>query len=285
MTRARKIRLGSLITVLAALGSWALFMYGGCAGPDPVTGLIRRTEARSQQLLAMAVDEAAQIDDVDVRLTRQLNLAEQQILRGWKADARNTLGDCRSTLSSADAALLSDHARLSGWVSASELARQIKDVDGAALACDGAVAAVNKIADPTVRCQYVMGVSNELQFIKGPGSAASMLSQAGPWTSSIADEQSRRHAVICFATALFNLDEYPSGQSMLRNEGDAAWRSRMLSQLAMVTTAGRRDGAASTVAAQYDRASEDVVATPSAFYGKNLEYRNVFQQQGKSKTD
>jgi hypothetical protein len=276
-------------------------MYGGCTGPDPLDGRLRSTEARSQQLMAMAAAEAADIPDVDQRLTRQLNLADKQIARGWSGDAKSTLAACRRTLGSPESANLNEHARLSGWVSASELSRSIEDKDGAASACESAVADLEKLPDPATRCQYVMGVSNELMFIKGKDEAGKMLAKSGPWTKNIDDVKLRRQAVVSFATALFNLDEYPAGQAMLKNEGDASWRSDMLATLAMqvqprassmpmaaARTSNAKAESVSQMAPQLavDEDSRQQMTEPGGtnYFGKNLRYRDVYQNQLRSQT-
>jgi hypothetical protein len=289
MTRKRKLRLGVLLLTLGLCSGGVLWMYGGCATP-PLDGHLRNTEARSQKLMSLAAAEAAKIEDVDRRLTRQLNLADMQISRGWKDDARRTLAASRATLSSPDAAKLNDHARLSGWVSVSELCRAVDDKAGAATACDGAVAELEKLPSEAARCEYVMGVSNELQYIRGKEAAAKMLEKAGPWTRAIDHLEKSRAAVIAFATALFNLDEYERGQAMLGHVADAGWRSEKLQALAMQPVdsrisayAARKSSAESTVAV--DAAGEpQMVPGSTGYYGKNLQYRNVYQNQLRANT-
>lgn len=306
----RTKRLGVLLITFSLAAGGAVWMYGGCTTP-PIDPHLRVTEERSRNLMAMAASEAADIPDIDQRLTRQLNLADMQINRSWKDDAKNTLAACRDTLKSADASKLKEHARMSGWVSVSELCRGVGDKDGAAIACDGAVAELHNLADPAVRCQYVMGVSNELQYIKGKDFAAKTLEEAGPWTKSIDNVDLRRRAVISFATALFNLDEFGGGQKMLKNEGDASWRSDMLAQLAMQApppSAFAQRKSAAREAPVYSATAEDVdariagaAAAPKPvtqldssrqadlpggqnYFGKDLQYRSVFQNQKSSNT-
>jgi len=107
---------------------------------------------------------------------------------------------------------LNEHARISGWVSASELSRTAKDDTGALAACESAVSAMRNIGDPARRCDYVMGICNELQYLKGKDAAAQLLAEAGPWTRAIDDVKRRRQAVVSFAATLFSLDELTRGQ-------------------------------------------------------------------------
>src|SRR5690606_228422 len=119
---------------------------------------------------------------VDARLTRQLNLAERQIRKQWLDEARATLAAARRTLASDDAGKLNTHARISGWVAVSELSREVADKQGAVSAIDAAVKEIDAIDDPAKRCDYVMGVANELQYLKGRDAAVRMLTDAAPWT-------------------------------------------------------------------------------------------------------
>jgi len=292
MTPTRRKRVRILLAFLFLTGISLGWMYGGCSTIPPVSGQLRTSDARSQELMAMAAAEAAMIGDVDQRLTRQLNLAETQRNRGWNNDAITTLAATRITLGSKDAAQLTDHARLSGWVSASELSRSVKDIAGATLACQGAQADLLKIEDPAKRCLYVMGVANETQYTQGIQAAAGVLTQAGAWTKSIDNVNNRKQAVVSFATALFNLDDYAAGQQMLRNEGDASWRSDVLAKMAMASDRVAEDAkrAQAQVSMSRDAAAAPAAARPSDvqlesnFYGKNLQYREVFQNQSKSRS-
>ena len=96
----------------------------GCQSQARITGTLNPNASRSQKLMAMAADEAGKIPEPDMRLTRQLNLADQQIQRGWKTDAQVTLTRASENLKSTDGAGLNDHARVSGWISISQLGRQ-----------------------------------------------------------------------------------------------------------------------------------------------------------------
>jgi hypothetical protein len=241
--------------------------------------------------MALAAEEAAMIADLDARLTRLLNLAEMQIYREHPADARTTLAHARTTLGSEQAPKqLNDHARISGWISVSELSRQADDDESARSACDSAVTAMRGIEDPAVRCEYVMGVCNELQYLRGAPAAAMVLAESGPWTKAIDDVARRRQAVISFAAALFNLDDFTRGQQMLRQEDDAAWRSDTLTQLASLPV---RSGWGSDYAADASvpaGAVEEMemrreAATSQPWFGKQLRYRDVFRGQQRSQTE
>jgi hypothetical protein len=298
MARRTKIWAVLATLTLTSVICGVLELMHGCAQPPRLTGRLLPSEQRSQKLMALAAEDAAQISDVDARLTRLLNLADAQVQRKWAADARTTLGMARQTLSSQDAANLNDHARLSGWVSISELSRLAGDDDGGIAACDGAVAAMRAIDNPDTRCDYVMGVCNQIQYLKGKPAAAQVLCEAGPWTKAIDDVPRRRQAVVSFAAALFNLDDFTNGQKMLRNEPDASWRSDTLTQLAMLTSSdtdqkrseprtamsypqagGRRGGAQQVQQAQIEQVD---VANP--YFGKQLNYNQVFRGQRNSQT-
>jgi hypothetical protein len=284
MRRMNRWNVSMVLLLIAGLTCVSLFMHG-CSTPGTLTGNLNPTPDRSRRLMALAAEEAAAIPDVDARLTRQLNLADLQIQRGWQDDARVTLAAARATLASADAAKLNDHARISGWISVSELSRTVDDTVGATKACEGAIAAMNAIADPAVRCDYVMGISNELQYLKGPEAAARMLAAAGPWTKSIDDVARRRQAVVSFAAALFNLDDYAAGQKLLRNEDDPAWRSDTLTRFASLPV--QRDSLKAAPGFREPQATSpaaDESFNPTPYYGKTLRFRDVFQNQQRSQT-
>ncbi len=289
MKRRTKV-LGVLFLVVAAGITTAALSFNGCAQSPRLTGNLRATAARSQKLMALAAEEATAITDVDARLTRQLNLADMQIQRNWPDDAKVTLDAARKTLGSEDSKKLNDHARISGWVSVSELSRAVKDTDGANTACDGAIKAVREIEDPAVRCEYVMGICNEMQYLKGKAKAADLLAEAGPWTKNIDQIDHRRLAVVSFAGALFNLDDFAKGQAMLKNEDDAAWRSDTLTQLASMPVdrgrSGYADSANEVILGAAVSAPSRATTSPGSrqYFGQKLNYREVFQGQFNSKT-
>lgn len=260
----------ALAVVVLLLG----LVSAGCQTQPRITGTLTPSATRSQKLMAMAADEAGNIPEPDMRLTRQLNLANQQIHRGWKTDAQTTLTHAAQTLKSKDAAQLNDHARVSGWISISQLGRQTGTAELAAQACDNAVAVMEKIEDPAKRCQYVFGIANELQYHKGQPAAAAILSKAGPWTRSIDHLQQRRDALVSFASALFNFDDYIAGQGMLRQDDDPAWRSDTLARLANFPPAP------ASMALDKSAASPQQVQP----YGKQLDFGSIFENKTKSNT-
>lgn len=297
MSRRRKlVMVGLLVLVLGGtaggIAAWQWYFR-----IKPLTGQVQASAERSRRLMGLAAQEASAIKDVDVRLTRLLNLADTQMQSGWKQDGRATLASAAGTLRSDEASLLNDHARLSGWISISELSRQADDMAAAGDACDSAAKAMLAIEDPARRCEYVMGIANELQYIKGKPAAAALLDQAGPWTPSIDDVSRRRQAVVSFASALFNLDDYLAGQHMLQKEPDAAWRSETLTQLASL--AGRDDSRGSVAAYSSPRSEMAIPAKDAGdfhtvagelriqgqpYFGRQLGYREVFQSNLRSNT-
>lgn len=265
-------RTARLFLVFAALPS-----FYGCSGPSPISPHLHVDEARSQKLMALAAEEAGKIGDADMRLTRQLNLADMQIARDWIDNARTTLAAARKTLGSPEAGKLNDHARISGWVSISELSRRINDMAGAATATEAALRELDRIEDPSKRCEYVMGLANELQYIKGKAAAAELLGRAGPWTKSIDNLSQRRQALIAFSTALFNLDDFDAGQKMLGQEPDAAWRSDVLAGMAQIAPA-------ESFASDSSGSLRVQSPTSQPFYGRSLNYEQVFKNKRASQT-
>ncbi len=294
MNMRRVNRWSVLVVGFLAVGVAAvLIQIKGCATQPRLSGNLHSTPDRSRKLMNLAAEEASAIPEVDARLTRQLNFADQQINRGWPDDARVTLAAARATLASPDAAKLNDHARLSGWISVSELSRGVQDMAGAEKACAGALAAMNAIDDPAIRCEYVMGIANEQQYLEGKDVAGKTLVAAGPWTKSIDDVTRRRSAVVSFASALFNLDDFGGGQAMLRNEDDPAWRSDILLRMASAPTYDSRQmnqaDAPAALSASMSKANElklhaDALQGSAPYFGKSLRYRDVFQGQQNSQT-
>lgn len=276
----RVVRALAPVVVLASLASMA-----GCGGDNrpPVQPTVQHSAERSRHLLQLAASEAVNIPDVDTRLTRLLNLADQQIYHDWQADAVVTLGSAMKTLRGEDARKLSEHARISGWVSTSQLARRCADMGRAQEACDGAIKTLRAIEDPGRRCEYVVGVCNEAYRLKSPDAATKLLEEAGPWTRSIDDIPRRRAAVTAFASALFNFDNYAAGQKVMQYEEDAAWRSATLTQLAGMAGS---DKAAPSMAGLDVRSGAPASQMPaeSVQFGKTLDYERVFQGQINSQT-
>jgi hypothetical protein len=276
---------------LLLLALTAVPLISGCGGPPPVSGDMQANEGRSRKLMALAAQEAGHIPNADMRLTRQLNLADMQIDRGWHENARDTLAAARHTLGAPEAANLNEQTRLSGWVSISQLSRRIHETADAAVATDAALVELERIEDPARRCQYVMGLANELQYIKGKPAAAALLAKAGPWTKSIDNLSWKRQALTAFATALFNLDDFDAGQKMVEEETDAAWRSDVLATMAQAAqeqtqTAGVAESRSAFVAAAAPPAS--LTPSPTSnnqpFFGKSLNYDDVFKNQKNAQT-
>lgn len=285
MRRWRIVVLWGVFLGLSVSVSGGWLLQHGCGGTPPLSGTLRPTRERSQKLMALAAEEAALIPDIDARLTRLLNFADTQSQRGWSADAKATLAGARTTLESGDAKALSDHARVSGWVSISELSRRIEDAPAAAAACEQAVASIRALEDPARRCDYVMGVANELQYSRGPGDAAALLAQAGPWAREIDDVPRRRQALLSFAAALFNLDDYAAGQQMLRADDDVAWRSDTLVRLASLSEVRAGESHATPQAAAPAMETQmDAAAQSQPYFGRPLTYREVFCGQKQSQT-
>ncbi len=266
----------------------AMLLSAGCGGQPPISGNINTTAGRSQQLMVLAAEEAAAISDIDARLTRQLNLANAQIQRGWPSDARTTLSGASQTLAK-DGKALNNHARISGWVAVSQLSRQAADDATGTRAVEQAVGDLLAIEDQAQRCQYVMGLANELQYLKGRPAAADLLAKAGPWAREIDSVPQRRQALVAFASALFNFDDFKAGQSVLRQDDDAAWRSDML--VALATPVERHDYKTANTselraAHEVDQGMADAPSSLSAqpYFGQKLRFEDVFQGQTKSQT-
>jgi hypothetical protein len=274
--------LGAVVGVLVWWMTWAV---------PPITVQIEASATRSRTLLALAGRQAAKIPAVDIRLTRLLNLGDQEIQRGYKSEARETLSFARETLAGKDAATLDEQARISGWVSVSELCREAGDKSAASSACDGAVVALRAIEDPARRCEYVIGVCNELQYLKGKGYASKLLDEAGEWTRSIDSVGRRRQAVTGFASALFNLDDYAAGERMISREQDPAWGADTLIQLANMAQPGSGGPAVALLRMDDARHATPASAPPSAVslsevptFGKEVSYRSIFQNQTRPQT-
>lgn len=290
---------GAGVVVIAAIlaAGTAAVVPTGCSGGPAVSGELKPGGDRSRRLVALAAEEAAAIADADARLARQLNLANQQIGRGWTDDAGETLAATRETLGSEAGAGLGTHARISGWVSASELARRAGDTAGANAAADGAVLALRGVEGEAERCQYVMGLANELYELKGRNPAADLLADAGAWTRQIDDLAERRRALVAFASALFNLDEYERGQEVLRRDDEPTWRSDTLlalsrrweakspERLARDERLMRQHHVVGNVAPTAAAMEAEILPIDEPTYGKRVDFGSVFQDQARSKTE
>ena len=305
--KRRRIVSGLLVLVLAAGVSAVLVgKQVGCQQAPRLTGEIEQGRDRSRQLFALAAAEVAVIDDFDARLTQLLNLADQQNQYQWRTDAAATLGHAQKSLMDVEPTLANVHARLAGWVSVSELARYAHAPKLADQALDQAVDVLMAIDAQAVRCQYVMGLANELQYVRSPEAAAKLLTQAGAWTKAIEPVAERRHAQVAFASSLFNLDDYAGGQTVLRNDADPQWRANTLLALATpvpnrsygrlasdaaprVEMRSARQANAPLASSTAELESRDQDQSPQMLreqqnYGKQIKYRDVFQGRQKSDT-
>jgi hypothetical protein len=209
-----------LLVVAGILGVGGIAGCGGGGGAN-----------RSQMLMRMAAGECRQIPDSDQRLRRQLNIANMQNNRGDAAGARATLADARSTIESSPTEALTQHVRISGWVSISELSREAGDYGGAHYACSQAVAWLSNIQPVTDRPQYIRGVAREVRALRGEAASAALLREGGAWAAQIADAGQRRAAYIAIANDLFTCEDFDGGKAVLHRDEDVAWRVDTLTQL------------------------------------------------------
>lgn len=227
-------------------GAAVLVLVCGCGGGDSF-----RDSDRAARLMAMAGEEAGQIDSPSDSLARQLQIADMQNDRGRHADARKTLASAVETLRTAPAGALELGTRLAGWVSVSELSRGADDRRTAEAACDEALRILRNDVPPVQRPQFVRSLAVELRELRGKPAAAALLREAGPWASAVQDEDERRQAYRAIASDLFLYDDYAGGQAVLRQDEDAVWRTDTLLALA------RR-------------------AVPQESYGSPLQFNKVF---------
>ena len=226
-----------------------------------VSSSVKKTADRSRRLTILAATEAGNISDADARLTRQLNIAEQVLLRFGPEDALAVLAEASKTLR-AVGPQLGSHARISGWVSVSQLARRAMGTEAAKSATAEAQRELEALPNLAERCQYVMGVAEEVSQLQGEADAASVLVKGGQWVAAIADDTERRNARLAFAVALFNLDAYEGGVATLQLERDPTWSSDTMLALAAPAIA--------------DNQASGSVAQTNA-YGRPLGYERVFQ--------
>lgn len=220
-------------------GRW-LCVLGLClAGCEPAVVSPRpsfRDPGRAAMLMRLAAQEAVNIRVAKDRLSRQLNIANLQNQQGHSGDARATLALARQTLSTAADDALDAHARISGWVSISELSRAAGDRPSAESACDEGLKFLRVLKPAGERCQYVCGLAEEFRILKGKDEAAKVLREAGPWAETIAEESARRQAIKAIAGDLFLCDDYDGGKEVVQKEKDPLWRTDTLVQLAMSAT-------------------------------------------------
>jgi hypothetical protein len=234
----------------------------------------------------MAGEEAGQIHNPRERLARQLNIAFRQIGNAKKSDARSTLDRARQTMEAAhDASVhdqppLSDHDRLAGWISISELAREAEDKTSANVALDRALSHLERVEPPAARCEYVPGIAREVRELRGPAPAAKLLATAGQWGATVPELSTRRAAYVAFAEELFRCDDYESARQLLRRDEDPVWRSDALTALSdgerydrvasRAYTLARKPASAGEVQSSQ---SEVQAAKP---FGKAVDFKSTF---------
>jgi hypothetical protein len=244
----------------------------------------------ADRLLHMAGEEAGQITAPRDRLARQLNIANRETESGRPGAARQTLRAARDTLEHADRPALTDHDRLAGWISLSELARSADDNPFANAALDQALAHLNQLTPHQARCEYVLGVERELRILRGDAPAARLLATAADWAVEIPDQSTRRQALIAFAEESARCRDYDAARTILRHDHDAAWRADALTALADrarwetpgSTLALAKVGSSRILAAPADSpAAEAATATPTSRpFGTALDFRsNYYRRQ------
>jgi hypothetical protein len=245
-------------SLLAAVSMCVLAVSTGCHGRN-VTSTPDVTFDRSRKLSILAAAEASQIADADSRLTRQLNIADQVKQRYTNDDALAVLDEASKTLHAVGPSL-DGFARISGWVSVSQLARASHGNPMAETAAREAQRELEALPELGERCQYVLSVAEEISHLQGNAPAIELLTKGGQWAKSIDDSNDRRAARLAFAIALFNLNAYEGGVASLRGEGDPAWASDTMLALAS------RDADNSSAARKLqDSASADESAKPQKF--------------------
>lgn len=287
-----------------------VFLFLGCRHQNVQPQAVEKSTERSRQLALLAAHEAGLVGDADARLTRQLNIANGIRQRFTDEDSVKVLEEARATLTTVGKDL-SGYARISGWVSVAQLSRGAHDDSIAKEATVEARRELEALPDQAERCEYVMGVAEEVSQAFGNHEAAALLGKAGEWVAGVPDEAVRRRARLAFSVALFNLDAWEEGVATLRHEGDAAWASDVL--LAMSTLAGGNDGRAQANSAAYADGTfiqatpppmaalrEEKIARPvepsatdkldlassiagaSSGYGKPLSFRSGFEGKARS---
>ena len=237
-----------------------LFAVTACHGKK-VSSSVKKTADRSRRLTILAASEAGNIRDADARLTRQLNIAEQVLQRFGNEDALTVLAEAEKTLKSVGPQL-SSHARISGWVSVSQLARRAVGTEAAKAATAEAQRELEALPNLAERCQYVMGVAEEVSQLQGEADAAAVLVKGGQWVASIEGDTERRNARLAFAVALFNLDAYEGGVATLQLERDPSWSSDTMLALASPPPADNDVSVSNKL---------------SNAYGRPVAYEQVFQ--------
>ncbi len=281
------------MTLRRSIAVLALCMVAvGCNGKK-VSSVPNITVDRSRKLSVLAASEAGRISDADARLTRQLNIADQVLQRYGADDALLVLDEATKTLHEVGPAL-DGYARISGWVSISQLARQSAGTASAEVATKEAQAALEALPEPGERCQYVLGVAEEISHLQGDAQAIALLTRGGEWARGINDPTDRRAARLAFV----NLNAFDNGVASLRGEDDPAWSSDTMLALAsrevpssmerpVAANEGREESgfahamgimpAPTAAPAKPQRSNSD------ATYGKQLGYEQVFRGASRSR--
>ena len=226
---------------------------------------------RNRRLIELAQKSASEVTIPKERLTRQLNIAEVQLLRQSQSDAQLTLAAARKTIMDAKKEQLDDYTRLAGWVSISQLSRRANDLVTSDLAISQAITAIGNLEPKAQRCDYVISLASEVREVRGKPAAGKFLAQAAPWALEMDNKAQHRQILLAFAReAFFQCDAFEDGRVILQQDADAGWRSDML--LAM---------AAPPVNATAELRSADAAAAPAASMVKfkSLSYEQNFQQQ------
>lgn len=280
-----------------ALGAFAaLLILPACAG--------MKNLERSRRLTVLAAREAANIADADARLTLQLNIANGALDRFEPEDGMAIIAEVAKTLR-AERERLRGRARLSGWVSASQLSRRARNAAAAAEATRAAAQELDELGSDAERCLYLLGVAEEVRLSQGDVAAVELLSKGGVWANAIENREERRQARLAFASALLALSAFDHAVAVLRNEKDAAWSSAALLALATspedtaFATAGdprgppAREEPVSEVslsstgsrAGRFESAPPPApapVKRPRPGYGKAVDFNSVFQDRAAS---
>ena len=228
---------------------------------------------RSRRLIELAQKSAAEVIIPKERLTRQLNIAEVQLMRQSASDAQATLAAARKTITDSSKDQLDDYTRLAGWVSISQLSRRANDPVTADVAITQAISSIKILEPKAQRCDYVISLAGEVREVRGKAAAGKFLAQAAPWALEKDNKTQHRQILLAFAReAFFQCDAFDDGRVILQQDSDAGWQSDML--LAMATP---------TVYDNKVRAQSEVL-TPAASAPvnfKSLSYESNFQQQRK----
>lgn len=245
-----------------AAGLLVIVALSGCGG----------SVDRSGKMLTMAAEEAMFVDNLDMRLARQLNIADLQNKTNRKTDAAHTLQLAKDTLSSAEARKqLTEFRRIAGWTSISELARAADDKSLANAACNEALETLYSVKPEAARAEYVLSLSEEVKELRGNVEAGRLLVKGGEWAGTIPDKTVRRQALSAFANQLMMFDQFEEARTVLRNDSDAAWRVDVL------TASAQNLNMEQTTRVTMSGAAMKSV-TINNTYGKNVRFRDTFQQ-------